>query len=126
MRRLIVIASVLMLAACKVPVAVVGNHGLMMRGTADVGLASAGFTASDGTLTCTGSETSLSNRGPITANITCSDGRKGVVVIGRNSGNGHLRLSDGTRAEVFTGDAAKPFMDGPAPASPVETPKPTP
>lgn len=112
MRRLVVIASALLLSGCMTPIAVIGANGFVLHGTADIEMFHSSFTATDGTLTCTGSapdgfQTQQDRHSTVTGAVTCSDGRKGVVIYDPDSYTGRLRLTDGTSADIVTGDAAK-------------------
>ncbi|HEY1708790.1 MAG TPA: hypothetical protein VGG10_11040 [Rhizomicrobium sp.] len=110
MRRVFIMAALaLCLGGCVEPIAVVGANGFLLRGTTSASPTNAGFTVTNGKLTCTGSYDPWNVAEPTTMTVACSDGRKGVVIARRDSGTGHLRLNDGTEADVVVGSAAKVF-----------------
>ena len=93
-----------------VPVAVIGQHGEIMRGTNTASLASATFTVTDGKVTCSGSYNPLNESQTITTTVTCTDDRTGIVTAVRDSptsGGGTVTLSDGTSARFIFGEAAR-------------------
>ncbi|HEY1632639.1 MAG TPA: hypothetical protein VGF56_15085 [Rhizomicrobium sp.] len=119
MRRILVIASALLLSGCMTPIAIVGPSGFQLHGAADIEMFASSFTATDGTLTCTGDapdgfQTKQDRHSTITGSVTCSDGRKGVVIYDPDSYSGRIRLTDGTSADIVAGDAAK-AINPPAP-----------
>jgi len=92
-----------------IPVAVIGQHGEIMRGTNTVSLSSATFTVTDGKVTCSGSYNPLNESRTITTTVTCTDGRTGIVTATRDSpttGGGTVMMSDGTSGRFIFGDAA--------------------
>jgi hypothetical protein len=122
MRRILVLACALALSGCMEPVVIMGN-GLLLKGTADIELTGSSFSATDGKLTCTGTQNivvTTADPGPDTGTVTCSDGRKGIVVVNSNSGTGHIRLTDGTEADFIVGPAAQPLMGEAADAAPAK------
>lgn len=119
LRLFAVAAAALALSACaiKVPVAVIGDKGNVMRGTATATMAGGSFQVA-GKLhgkeeTCAGHYDSLSNSITITMAVTCSNGQKGIVIATRESnginGSGRVRLEDGTEADFVFGTAAAAF-----------------
>jgi hypothetical protein len=135
MRRFLIIASALALSGCMEPIVVMGSNGLLLKGSANIELFSSSFSVTDGTLTCGGDsrdglQSDPDYHGPVTGSVTCSDGRKGVVVYYPQSFSGHVRLTDGTEADIVTGDAAQAIIGTPpanAPASAKDpAPKPVP
>lgn len=116
MRFPIIVCLAAALTACsvKVPVAVVGNNGEVMHGTATA-TPSAGVFEVSGPfngkqLTCNGTYDPFDRSPQITIPTTCSDGRTGTVVANRDAsgmnGNGTVTLNDGATAIfVFGADA---------------------
>jgi len=101
-----------LVAGCSatIPVAVIGQHGEIMRGTNTVGLSEGSFSVTDGKVTCSGSYNALNDSRTITIPVLCSDGRRGIVTATRDgpmSGGGKVRLSDGTEADFIFGEAAR-------------------
>ena len=107
------------LCACEttVPVAVIGENGETMRGTATAALSGGSFQVS-GTLkgiptTCSGSYNALDTSVTISMPVLCNDGRKGFVIATRQAngidGSGRVRLEDGTEADFVFGRAAAAF-----------------
>jgi hypothetical protein len=95
--------------AITVPVAVIGQHGEIMRGTNTASVFSATFTVTDGKITCSGSYNPLNESQTITTTVTCTDGRTGIVTAVRDSatsGGGTVTLSDGTSGRFIFGEAA--------------------
>lgn len=112
-------SAVLLVAGCavKVPVAVIGDKGNIMRGTATATMSGGTFQVA-GKLhgreaTCAGHYDSLSNSITITMAVTCSNGQKGIVIATRENnginGSGRVRLEDGTEADFVFGTAAAAF-----------------
>jgi hypothetical protein len=95
------------------PVVVIGKGGQILRGTATASLASGSFNVTDGKLTCGGSYNSLNTSQTISMPVTCSDGRRGIVIATRDdsglTGAGTVRLSDGEEATFMFGPAAAGF-----------------
>lgn len=97
-----------------VPVAVVGDQGFILRGTATAAFSGEGtFSVAGRGLTCAGNYNSLNPSPTIQMPVTCSDGRKGIIIATRNpdglSGSGRVRLEDGTEADFIFGKAAEAF-----------------
>ena len=93
-----------------IPVAVIGQHGEILRGTNTVSLSGGSFSVTDGKITCSGSYNALNDSPTITMPVICTDGRTGIVIATRDSptsGGGKVRLSDGTEADFIFGEAAK-------------------
>jgi hypothetical protein len=116
MRVLLCIVGTLLLSGCSVtvPVAVVGQKGQILRGTATASTTGSGtFSVTDGKLTCAGSYNSLDSGVMITMPVQCNDGRKGIITATRNSdglnGAGRVRLSDGMEADFIFGPQAATF-----------------
>jgi hypothetical protein len=107
----LVISVPLVIHGCanSIPVAVIGQHGEIMRGSNTFSLTSATFTVTDGKVTCSGSYNPLNESRTITTTVTCTDGRAGIVTATRDSatsGGGVVTLSDGTSGRFIFGDAA--------------------
>ena len=115
MRAIVVLCFALLVASCSrtVAVAVIGDDGRIMRGTATADLSGGSFVATDGELTCSGSYDSLDMSTTISMPTQCSDGRRGLVMATRDasglSGNGRIRLEDGYEADFVFGRAAEAF-----------------
>jgi hypothetical protein len=106
---LIGLSLVVLSCSTTIPVAVIGQHGEIMRGTNTFNLASATFTVTDGKITCSGSYNPLNQSRTITTTVTCTDGRTGILTATRDSatsGGGTVTLSDGTSGRFIFGDAA--------------------
>lgn len=103
------------LAGCTMtwPVAVIGQKGEILRGTATASLGSGSFSVTNGKLTCGGGYDSLDTSATITIPVTCSDGRRGVAIVTRDrsgqSGGGTVRMTDGEEATLIFGQAAAGF-----------------
>lgn len=103
-------ATLLVGCSMTIPVAVIGQHGEIMRGTNTVGLTEGSFSVTDGKVTCSGSYSALNESQTITMPVVCTDGRRGIVTATRDlpmSGGGKVRLSDGTEADFIFGEAAR-------------------
>jgi hypothetical protein len=104
-------AALLVGCSTTVPVAVIGQHGEIMRGTSTASLFSGGsFSVTDGKVTCSGSYNALNESQTITMPVLCTDGRRGIITATRDSavsGGGKVRLSDGTEADFIFGEAAQ-------------------
>lgn len=103
-------ATLLVGCSMTIPVAVIGQHGEIMRGTNTVGLTEGSFSVTDGKVTCSGSYSALNKSQTITMPVVCTDGRRGIVTATRDSpmsGGGKVRLSDGTEADFIFGEAAR-------------------
>jgi len=115
MRSWPILAVVLLLIGCSVtqPVAVIGQKGLVLRGTATATLAGGSFEATNGKLTCAGTYDSTTGSITLNAKVLCNDGRTGFAIITRDkglqSGSGRVRLNDGTEADFIFGPAAQAF-----------------
>ena len=117
MRALLCIVGALLLSGCAavtVPVAVIGQKGQIMRGTATAETTGGGtFSVTDGKLTCAGSYNSLDQNVIITMPVQCNDGRKGIITATRNSdglnGAGRVRFTDGSEADFIFGPQAATF-----------------
>jgi hypothetical protein len=106
---LIALSLVVVSCSITVPVAVIGQHGEIMRGTNTASVFSATFTVTDGKITCSGSYNPLNESRTITTTVTCTDGRTGIVTAVRDSatsGGGTVTLSDGTSGRFIFGEAA--------------------
>ena len=114
-RLSIVRGFLLLVAACTVtePVVVIGKNGEILRGTTTASLSGGSFYVSDGKLTCGGSYNSMDTSPTISMPVTCSDGRRGIVIVTRDnsgtSGAGTVRLTDGSEATFMFGAAAAGF-----------------
>lgn len=103
------------LTACSItePVVVIGQNGQILRGTTTAALTGGSFTVSDGKLTCGGSYDAWDLSTTISMAVTCSDGRKGIIIATRDNsgtaGSGTVRLSDGSTATFLFGSAAAAF-----------------
>lgn len=115
LRTMLMAAGALALSACTVtePVVVIQQNGHMLKGTVHAALNGGSFTATDGTLTCGGGYDALDMSVTISIPVTCSDGRRGIVIATRDasglSGSGTVRLTDGTEATFLFGSAAASF-----------------
>jgi hypothetical protein len=101
-----------MLAGCSttIPVAVIGQNGMILRGENTISVSGGSFSVTDGKLTCTGSYNALNQSQTITIPIICNDGRTGIAQSTRDSslsGGGKVRLSDGSEADFIFGEAAR-------------------
>lgn len=103
------------LTACSItePVVVIGQNGMTLHGTATATLSGGSFFATDGKLTCSGNYNGMSTDVTISMQALCSDGRKGIVLVTRESsgtsGHGTVRLNDGTEWTFIFGAAAANF-----------------
>ena len=110
------LVSSLLLSACAytVPVAVIGEDGRLLTGTATASTTNSHFQVSDGKLTCSGNYDGLNTSATINMPVVCSDGRKGFVTAHREAGgmagNGTVTLTDGYKADFLFGNAAKSFQ----------------
>jgi hypothetical protein len=103
------VSFVIIGCANTIPVAVIGQHGEIMRGTNTFSLTSATFSVTDGKVTCSGSYNPLNESRTITTTVNCTDARTGIVTATRDSptsGGGVVTLSDGTSRRFIFGDAA--------------------
>lgn len=113
--RTAALCATLLLLGCTItePVVVIGQNGQILRGTTTATLTSGSFTATDGKLTCAGTYNSLDMSPTISMAVTCSDGRRGIVIATRDnsgtSGSGTVRLTDGSTATFLFGAAAASF-----------------
>jgi hypothetical protein len=94
------------LGGCTYPLALIGQHGEIYRGTFTNSLGSdRGISMSNGKTTC-------SNQAGDINVLHCSDGRTGIVTYtdcGKDNGicgGGRVRFSDGTEADFTLGGAA--------------------
>jgi hypothetical protein len=109
-----VLAAALSACAVTEPVVVIGKNGQTLRGTATGRISGDGtFSVTDGQLTCGGNYNSVSTETTITAQVLCSDGRKGIVISTRESsgvaGHGTVKLNDGSEWTFIFGSAAANF-----------------
>ena len=119
MRKVLPAILAVALSACAVtavtePVVVIGKNGQTLRGTTTARMNGDGsFTVTDGHLSCGGNYNSLSTEITITAQVLCSDGRKGIVVSTRESsgvaGHGTVKLNDGSDWTFIFGSSAANF-----------------
>jgi hypothetical protein len=95
------------------PVVVIGPSGLTLKGTATGSMSGVKFTATNGTLTCGGNYDGWILSPAITTQLTCSDGRKGIVIATRErsgiAGRGSVRLDDGSEWTFMFGPVATNF-----------------
>lgn len=104
----------LVLAGCTAtaPVAVIGEGGDVMRGTATANLQGGSFRVDGKGRTCAGS---YANTNSLTLSIPlqCSDGKRGIAIVTRDpclcSGSGRVRMQDGSEADFIFGQAAEAF-----------------
>lgn len=106
-----VAAPEMALSAVTEPVVVTGPSGLALKGTATGSISGIKFTATNGTLTCGGSyEGWIISSSTLTAQVLCSDGRKGIVIATRErtgiAGHGTVTLNDGSEWTFMFGHAA--------------------
>ncbi|WGJ15775.1 hypothetical protein QEV83_05815 [Methylocapsa sp. D3K7] len=113
MRRAIIIPAFLLGSACAtsvtVPLAVISEHGEILRGTNTSALSGGSFSVTNGKITCTGSYNAVTDSKTLTVPILCSDGRTGIATATRDtqfSGGGKVRFSDGSEGNFIYGDAA--------------------
>jgi hypothetical protein len=113
MRRAIIIPAFLLGSACAtsvtVPLAVISEHGEILRGTNTSAISGGSFSVTNGKITCTGSYNAVTDSKPLTLPILCSDGRTGIAIATRDaqfSGGGKVRFSDGSEGNFIYGDAA--------------------
>ena len=113
MRSYIILATVSICAAgCSTtsPVAVIDQHGSILRGTSTAAISGGSFEVSGGGVRCAGNYNAFDTSPTITTTALCSDGRRGIVTVNRNKsggGSGRVRFSDGTEADFLFGDAAR-------------------
>lgn len=114
MTRFATLLIALVCASCTFSFPVVGrlSSGAAMQGTVTASTDGVGqFTASttDG-LSCSGTYDALDDANTITFPVTCSDGRKGVVIATRDNtkvkGTAIAELEDGTRGEFIFGQVS--------------------
>jgi hypothetical protein len=109
MRRISFILLLLPLAACAVtePVVVIEPGGHMLNGTTTAALSGGHFQVSDGAISCSGVYNALDQSPTLFIPTSCSDGRTGMIEVNRDpggtSGQGTIRLSDGTLARFGFG-----------------------
>lgn len=103
------------LVGCSVtqPAVVISKSGQVLRGTAMGSLAGGTFTVSNGSLTCGGNYDAVDTSPTISTAVTCSDGRRGIVIATRDNsglaGAGTVRMTDGEEATFMFGPAAAGF-----------------
>lgn len=116
MKNILSAFAATLLVACTytVPVAVIGQDGRVLTGTATASMANSHFQASDGKLTCSGGYDGMNTSQTISMPVVCSDGRKGFVTAIREAsgeaGSGSITLDDGYRAQFVFGPAAMSFQ----------------
>jgi hypothetical protein len=97
-------------SAVSEPLVVIGPSGLTLKGTATGSLSGVRFSATNGTLTCSGSYDGWISRPTIATQVLCSDGRKGIVIATRErsgiAGHGTVSLNDGSEWTFMFGHAA--------------------
>lgn len=114
--RLVLIVALLGLAACSYswPVAVIGQRGDVLTGTANATLSEGTFSVSNGKLSCTGAYDPLDMSVTLNFTALCSDGRRGFgTVVRENSGQagqGTVHLDDGETAAFIFGSHAAVFV----------------
>lgn len=114
-RSIVVIVSALLCGACSqtFPIAVIGKDlpGGIMRGEGVASLAGGTFSVSGGRLRCSGDYDATDSSPTIRVPVTCSDGRRGIIVATRNGpgkgGGGRFTLNDGTSGEFIFGPGAE-------------------
>jgi hypothetical protein len=108
-----IIALSVLLSACVTtePVVVIEPTGQTLKGATRDTTSSGMFSVTDGKLTCSGSYNPMSRT--LSAQILCSDGRKGIITATRDasgiSGHGTGRLTDGSEWTFIFGPSAKNF-----------------
>ncbi|MEO0991626.1 MAG: hypothetical protein AAFX00_11825 [Pseudomonadota bacterium] len=101
------------LAACDraYPVAVVGEHGMVFRGTAaNTFLEGGEFFATNGRVTCTGSYDKHVDISEVSFPVLCNNGLSGVGTAFFQSdtdGGGFVTMVDGSRWQFIFGSAAE-------------------
>lgn len=115
-KYLFAICCTFSLAACAItqPLAVIGQNGQILKGTATASLSEGGyFSATDGKLTCSGNYDAITSSVTVSFPVVCSDGRKGLGTATRDasgvSGSGSVRMSDGSDWKFVFGPAANAF-----------------
>jgi hypothetical protein len=127
MKRIVIVSAFLpaigcafYLGGCAItqPVALIGQHGEILRGThtlsPGVGVTGGGIRMTNGKTTCSGSyelPRDIKNEDTVIFPLICSDGRTGIatasVGVPGGSGGGKVRFSDGTEGDFIIGDGAR-------------------
>jgi hypothetical protein len=84
----------------RAPVALIGQHGEIYRGT---------YTPDGGGMRMTNGKTTCSNQTGEINVLRCSDGRTGIATLNfatADSGGGKVRFSDGTEGDFIIGAGA--------------------
>lgn len=109
-----VLVSALVLSACDTayPVAVIGENGMMFRGTAtNTFLYGGSFHATNGRATCTGRYDKFEDISTVSFPVTCSNGLRGIGTAyfqTETRGSGFVTMTDGSRWQfIFGRDAAR-------------------
>lgn len=110
----LVICALASSCAVTVPVAVISQNGDVMRGTATADMKQGSFRVAGKIhgrqTTCEGTYDQWDTSVTISMAVHCADGRKGIVMATRDasglSGQGRVRLTDGTEADFIFGKAA--------------------
>ncbi|MGH6851231.1 MAG: hypothetical protein ACREDD_12430 [Methylocella sp.] len=114
MKRIVIVPTFLPAMACafclggcaagSVPLALIGQHGEILRGTRTVSLGGVSISVTNGKTTCSGSYGASGSTFP----ILCSDGRTGIARFSDPESNGgKVRFSDGTEGDFIFGDGAR-------------------
>jgi hypothetical protein len=115
MKKTLIVGGLVSLSACSstLPVAVISSNGQVMRGTVTASLQGGSFQVAGQGRTCAGSYDSLNTSPTISMPVQCSDGKRGMVIVNRDpsgrSGNGRVRMEDGSEADFVFGKPAKAF-----------------
>ena len=112
--RALVLLGVVLLGGCSVtsPVAVLGDHGQVLTGSATASIFGSDYQVSNGALTCSGTFDGVTPASTVSFSVHCSDGRQGFGTAQREttrSGHGVITLEDGETARFFFGSAAAGF-----------------
>ncbi|MGH6856775.1 MAG: hypothetical protein ACRECP_03790 [Methylocella sp.] len=124
MKRIVIIPPFLPAMACafclcgcaagSAPVALIGQHGEILRGTftyptTNIG-GSGSMSVTSGKTTCSGSfylPGSKEYKTSTTFPILCSDSRTGIATAQFDAGGGKVRFSDGTEGDFIFGEGAR-------------------
>lgn len=114
--RFVLTVTLLGMAACSSswPVAVIGQHGDVLTGSATASLSVGTFAVSNGKLSCTGAYDPLDLSVTLNFTVLCTDGRRGFGTVVREAsgqaGQGNVHLEDGENAAFIFGSHAAVFV----------------
>jgi hypothetical protein len=115
MKKALVLSGLLAVGGCAstLPVALITSDWQVMRGTVTASLQGGSFQVAGHGRMCAGSYDSLNHSPTISMPVQCSDGKRGMVIVNRDpsgmSGNGRVRMQDGSEADFVFGEPAKAF-----------------